>query len=157
VKDESERAPTEKERWRRLMMAAVDGEISAEDRATLDRALARDPGLRREWNAFERLKEVTSAMTPGRPPPEIWDTYWEDVYRRIERGLGWILVSVSAIVLAVWGAWTWVGELLADSTLPPVIRWSVLALAAGLAILFVSVVRERWFLYRDDPYKDVVR
>lgn len=155
--DERERAPNEKERWRRLMMAAVDGEISAEDRESLERALARDPGLRREWNAFTRLKEVTRTMTPRRPPPEVWETYWEGVYRRTERGLGWILVSVSAIVLTVWGAWTWVGELLSDTTMPPLIRWSILALAAGLVILFISVLRERWFLSRGDPYKDVIR
>lgn len=155
--DEQQRAPTEKERWRRLMMAAVDDEISDEDRATLERALDADAALREEWDTFRRLKEVTSRMTPGRPPPEVWDTYWEGVYRRVERGLGWILVSIGAIVLTVWGAWTWVGDLLADSSLPLLVRWSVLALAAGLAILFVSVVRERWFVFRDDPYKDVVR
>ncbi len=157
MKDESERAPTEKERWRRLMMAAVDGEISDNDRATLEHALAGDAGLRRELRSFERLREVTSTMTPRRPPPEVWDTYWQGVYRRLERGLAWILVSVGAIVLTVWGVWTWVSELLADTTLPVFVRWSVLVLAAGLAILFVSVVRERWFLQRDDPYKDVVR
>jgi anti-sigma factor RsiW len=150
-------APHRNDRVRRLMMAAVDNEILAEDRAELDAALAADAGLRNEWEAFTRLKEVTGAMTMREPPPETWDGYWEGVYRRCERGLGWILASIGAIVVATWGTWEWVRELMADTGTPLFIRWSVLAMSAGLVILFVSVARERWFVRKSDPYKDVVR
>ena len=145
------------DRVRQLMMAAVDNEITAEERTELDTALAKDAALRDEWEAFRRLRQVTDTMTVRRPPPETWDSYWEGVYRRFERGLGWILASVGAIVIATWGTWEWVSELMADVQTPLLVRWSVLAMCAGLVILFVSVVRERWFLSRSDPYKDVVR
>lgn len=145
------------ERVRHLMMAAVDEEISGEERAELDRAMASDSGLRDEMEAFQRLKEVTDTMTPRRPSGETWDRYWEDVYRRIERGVGWVLISLAVIVLGTWGAWQFVHELLVDRSAPAFIRWSVLALVAGLVILFVSVLRERLFMQRSDPYKDIVR
>ena len=41
--------------------------------------------------------------------------------------------------------------------MPGYVRWGLLALIAGFVILFVSVVRERLFTRKDDPYKDVVR
>ncbi len=145
------------DRLHRLMMAAVDDEISAPDRAELDAALADDVTLRDEWEAFRRLREVTGSMTTREAPPDVWDSYWEGVYRRFERGIGWILASVGAIVVATWGSWMWIREFMSDTQIPPFIRWSVLALSAGLVILFVSVARERWFVRKSDPYKEVVR
>ena len=142
---DSHAQPVEADRFRRLMMAAVDGEISAADRRELAEALERDPALRREWDTFAKLKEVTETMTPKRPPEEVWDGYWDGVYRRLERGIGWVLTSIGAIVLLTWGAWTWVGDLLRDESMPPVVRWATLALVAGL------VVR------KTDPYKDILR
>lgn len=147
----------DRDRWRRLMMAAVDREISGEDRERLEKALQGDPDLRAEWRGFQRLKQVTDDMKMKKPPEEIWDRYWDDVYRRLERWIGWILASVGAVVLVVWGLWTWLGGVMADSSLPALVRWSILALAAGLAVLLVSVIRERLFLHRGESYKDVIR
>lgn len=150
-------ASSPRERARQLMMAAVDDEITQEERDELEAALAGDATLRDEWDAFMRLREVTGGMRVRRPPPEVWESYWEGVYRRVERGLGWILASVGAIVIAAWGTWEWVSELMADVETPILVRWSVLAMCTGLVILFVSVVRERWFLSKSDPYRDVAR
>lgn len=152
-----ERRPSAEERVRHLMMAALDEEISKEERAELGRAIDSDNDLRDELEAFQRLKEVTNTMTPRRPSGETWDTYWEDVYRRIERGIGWVLVSLAVIVLGIWASWQFVHELLVDTSAPAFVRWSVLALVAGLVILFVSVLRERLFMQRSDPYKDIIR
>ena len=153
---EMERARDE-ERVRHLMMAEVDEEISGDERVELEAALEVDPGLRNELDAFRRLKEVTDTMSPIKLPGERWDSYWEDVYRRLERGIGWVLVSVGTIVLGTWALWNVVRSLIEDTALPAYIRWSILALLAGFVILFVSVLRERIFMGKGDPYKDVVR
>ena len=149
--------PPGDERVRHLMMAEVDREISGEGRLELESALEENPDLRDEFETFQRLKEVTETMTPLKPPEETWDSYWEHVYRRLERGIGWVLVSLGTIIVATWALWTAVQELIRDTTIPGYIRWSMLALLAGLIILFVSVVRERLFMRKEDPYKDVVR
>jgi hypothetical protein len=149
--------PPEKERLRHLLMAEVDREISSEERAELALALERDDGLRTELETFQRLKEVTDTMSPKLAPGETWDMYFEDVYRRLERGIGWVLISLGSIILGTWGLWNVVRGLIEDTSAPAYIRWSILALIAGLVVLFVSVLRERLFVERDDPYKDVVR
>ncbi len=154
---ESKVSPPSDERLRYLLMAAVDQEISGEGRRELELALQGNPDLREELATFHRLKEVTDTMTPLKPPEETWDTYWEHVYRRLERGIGWVLVSLGTITAGTWALWTAVGQLIRDMTMPAYVRWGLLALIAGFVILFVSVVRERLFVQKKDPYKDVVR
>lgn len=150
-------SPPGDERVRHLMMAELDQEISGEGRLELASALEENPGLRDELETYQRLKEVTDTMTPLKPPEETWDSYWERVYRRLERGIGWVLLSLGTILVGTWALWIAVQELIRDTTIPAYIRWGMLALLAGLVILFVSVVRERLFMQKKDPYKDVIR
>ena len=150
--------PTGQERAQALMMAALDGEIAPGERQELDALLAAHPDLSAEWHRFTRLKEVTSGMSLSKPPEEIWDRYWHSTYRRAERGLAWVLLSAGALVL--FGYWLWhaVGALFEDSTGPPLLRAAIVAVGVGLAILAVSVVREKIFISRRDPYqKEVIR
>ncbi len=149
--------PPGDDRVRQLMMAEVDREISGEGRAELESALQNNPDLRDELRTYHRLKEVTDTMSPLKPPEETWDSYWEHVYRRLERGIGWVLISLGAITVGTWTLWMAVSELIRDTTMPVYVRWGMLVLIAGLVVLFVSVVRERLFMQKKDPYKDVVR
>ena len=154
---ERKRNPPGDDRVRQLMMAEVDREISGEGRVELESALENNPDLRDELRTYQRLKEVTDTMSPLKPPEETWDSYWEHVYRRLERGIGWVLVSLGAITVGTWALWMAVSELIRDTTMPVYVRWGMLVLIAGLVVLFVSVVRERLFMQKKDPYKDVVR
>lgn len=147
----------ELDRARRLMMGALDDELAPGEREELDRLLASDAELAREWERLRRTREVTESMRMRQPPIEVWDGYWDGIYNRIERGLGWILVSAGAIVLLGWGTWRVVEALLADLSVPVPIKLAVLAVALGAVVLFVSVVRERWLLRDKDPYRSVLR
>ncbi len=147
-----------RERAQQLMMAALDGEISPEERAELEGLLAGAPDLAAEWQRFVRLKEVTAGMSLRQPPQEVWDRYWESTYRRAERGIAWILISAGATVLAAFWLWQAASALFQDTSTPFAVRVAVGALSVGLAILLVSVVREKLFTSRRDPYqKEVVR
>jgi hypothetical protein len=139
------------------MMAALDGEITAAERCELERGLEADAEARLDWERVSRVKEVTGAMRFREPPAEVWDRYWTSVYNRFERGIGWILVSVGAIVLLCYGAWAWVQALLADTGLPLFLKLAITALAFGLIVLAVSVAREKLFTWRRDPYKEIER
>lgn len=140
------------------MMAALDGEISAAERAELDTLLARHADLAAEWRRFTRLKEVTAGMSLRQPPEEIWDRYWDSTYRRVERGIAWILVSAGASVLAAYWIWHAVQAFLDDTTAPLGLRLAIAAVAIGLFVLALSVVREKVFTARRDPYqKEVIR
>lgn len=145
------------DRVRQRMMAALDGELSRQQRAELERELASDPGLRAEWERMSKVKEATHSMSYRQPPEETWDHYFESVYNRMERGLGWILVSFGALVLTGYGLWEFVHRLLVDTSVPAAIKIALFALLFGGAILLVSVIRERLFVGRTDPYREIKR
>jgi len=145
------------ERARHLMMAALDDEQSAEERTELDGLLASDAALSAEWQRLSKVKEVTAAMTYREPPEEVWSDYWVSVYNRAERGLGWVLFCASCLVLIGYGIWKSVGALLADSSIPWFLKLAIFGAALGGAILAFSVFREKFFVRKKDPYKEIQR
>ena len=96
-------------------------------------------------------------MMYNKPPEEVWDRYWTTVYNRVERGIGWILISIGAVVVTTYGAWKWIEAIWGESELPLFVRLAILTLAAGLLVLAISVVREKLFTYKRDPYKEIER
>jgi len=139
------------------MMAALDDELSGEERQEWEALLAGNDELRREWNRLNRVKEVTDTMAYRKPPEEVWERYWGSVYNQAERGTAWMLVSVGALVLIGYGLWEFVHELFADTSAPPFIKYAVFSLMLGGAILLFSVIREKLFTRGRDPYKEVQR
>lgn len=150
-------SPGPEERARHLMMAALDGEISPEDRAELDRILERDETLREEWEKMGRVKDLTSGLAFREPPEEVWEGYWRSVYNRLERGIAWILVTLGVVVLSTWGIWKWLQVLFEDRSIPIWVKIALLAVAAGLLLLLLSTVREKYFTWRRDPYREIER
>ncbi len=140
-----------------LMMAALDGELDDAGRAELESRLAADDELRAEYERLEHVKELTMMSKVQEPPQEQWDTYWQSVYRRLERGVGWILVSLGALVLASWGLWQGITSLLADTGVPSPVKLAIFAVGVGSLVLVFSVFREKLFTYRHDPFKEVER
>ena len=148
----------DRERAQALMMAALDGEISAADQQALDALLAEHADLADEWRRFRRLREVTMDMTLRKPPEEVWDRYWLSTYRRAERGIAWVLISAGAAVLGGFWLWHAVESFLGADDLPLFLRLAIGALAIGGFLLAVSVIREKVFMARRDPYqKEVIR
>lgn len=147
----------EMDRIRGLMMAALDGECSAADRQVLEQALEKNPELQREWRDLQRVKEVTNMISVRKPPDEVWASYWTQVYTRNERKVAWVLVSLGAIVLLSWGLWQGILQFLGDPDLPGFIKLGAAFLAIGLVTLLVSVAREKLFVNKHDPYKDIER
>ncbi|MEW6412331.1 MAG: zf-HC2 domain-containing protein [Candidatus Zixiibacteriota bacterium] len=142
---------------RELLAGYVDGELSDEQRVAFEQALLTDPELRAELEEFRKLKEVTSMVRYADLPPEVWDSYWQDLYRKLERGVGWILFSLGAIVLLSFGLFQFFSQLYIDPEVPIWIKIGVTALAVGSVILLVSFVRERLFAYKRDRYREINR
>ncbi len=150
--------PRDRERAQALMMAAVDGEISPPDRRDLDQFIAEQPELAAEWQRFVRLREVTAGMSLRTPPEETWDRYWASTYRRTERAIAWLLLSAGLAVLAGYWLWHAVEALLADTGTPVALRGAVVAVGLGVVILVISVIREKLFTARRDPYqREIIR
>lgn len=91
------------------------------------------------------------------PPVEVWDKYWLGIYSRLERGIAWILISIGATVIMIFGGFKAVESVIQDPTIAWFFKAAILMLIAGGAILFVSVLRERIFLRKTDKYKEIIR
>jgi hypothetical protein len=138
-------------------MAYLDRELSAEESVAIERKIAADPQYQKCYNQLQKLKEVTGAMKFKILPDMYWDEYWRQVYNRLERGISWILISLGAIIVLTFGLWTAVGQLLADQTINPILKFGILVLILGGVVLFVSILREKLMVRRVDKYKEVER
>ena len=90
-------------------------------------------------------------------PDLAWEDYWQGLYNRLERGFSWILISIGAIILAGYAIVNLVNALYNDTSMPILIKFGLFALLIGLATLLISVIRERWFMGKNDPYKEIKR
>ena len=142
---------------RELLAGYVDGELPEADRLAFENELKVNAELRAELEEFVKLKEITGIMTYADLPDEVWENYWQSLYKKLERGFGWIFFSLGAIALLVYGLFEFLSELYINPTIPLIIKISITILLIGVIILLVSFSRERLFAYKRDRYKEVKR
>ena len=76
-----------------LLAGYQDGELDSEQLAMVQAHLAECTDCREELTRLDKVKEVTGKVKFNDLPLEVWEGYWHNLYRRIERGLGWITTS----------------------------------------------------------------
>lgn len=143
------------DRIRQLLAGYVDNELTTDERAEFERELAVNSELQKEMKDFNRLKAVTSQMKYADLPDEVWEAYWQSVYRKVERGIGWVLTSVGVIILLVFGVFEAFSKLYTEPDAPWWLKVGLTAAAIGLIILLVSLIRERLFAYKRERYSEV--
>ena len=143
--------------YKDLLMGYLDDELSDEQRNRFEKHLAGCPECAAELEEFRKLKAITDEVTLVEPEDRIWQDYWNGIYNRIERSVGWVIFSVAAILLVIYGGFKLIEEIVTDSTLGMLLKLGLLALIVGLAILFVSVFRERMYFWSKDRYRNVRR
>jgi predicted anti-sigma-YlaC factor YlaD len=140
-----------------LMMAYLDNELDDERRRAFEEHLASCPVCAKELGEFRQLKQMTDTLAFVEPEDRVWDQYWGSLYNRIERGVGWILASVAAVVLLLYGGFQLIETIIDNPAVGVLMKIGLLALLGGLAILFVSVLRERVYFWSRDRYRDIRR
>ena len=90
-------------------------------------------------------------------PDEMWDAHWGQLYNRLERGAGYVLAGLGAILLLSYGAYQLCREWLGQPGIPIVVRLGCGLVVLGLIVLTVSTVREKLLTHRYDPYKEIKR
>ncbi len=143
--------------YKDLMMAYLDNELDEQQKCVFERHLASCPDCAREMEEFARLKQMTDDVEFIEPEDRLWQRYWHGVYNRIERGVGWVIFSLAAILLVIYGGFAAIEKVIEDPGVSVLLKVGLLALLVGLAVLFVSVVRERIYFWSKDRYKDVRR
>ena len=145
------------EDYKDLMMGYLDEELSAEQIRRFEEHLTECKQCTAQLQEFRQLKAITDQMTLIEPEDRLWQQYWDGIYNRVERSIGWIIFSVAAILLTIYGGFKAIEDLITDPTVGLLLKIAMLALLVGLAILFVSVLRERIFFWSKDRYRNVRR
>lgn len=145
------------EHLREMLAGYVDDELSDEQKKAFEKELANNAELRAELDKFTKLKEVTGMVQYADLPLAVWESYWSSLYRKLERGVGWILFSVGAVILLLFGLYVGLRGLYIDPNVSLWVKIGVTGVGAGLVFLLVSFVRERLFAYRRERYREVMR
>jgi len=81
--------------------------------------------------------------------------YWTSVYNRLERGIGWILFSIGAIILLFFGGYKLVEGIIQDASVPLILKIGILSVLGGLVVLLVSLLREQLFVRKRERYREI--
>jgi len=143
------------EEIRSYFMAYLDGEIEHQKKLEIEKHLSECESCRKEYQSFAKLKEVTDKMKLADLSDQLWAGYWKGIYRRIERGAGWIFLSIGAIILLSLGVYQFFKEFFTDPNISLIVKVGVSTLSLGIIILLVSIIRERLFLFKTERYREV--
>jgi predicted anti-sigma-YlaC factor YlaD len=140
-----------------LLMGYLDSELTETEILRMEQHLKECSDCASELEEFRKLKEVTNSMHILVPDDKYWEDYWSHIYNRLERKVGWILTSIGVIVLASYGLYKLVADMLFHHGMPLMVGIGVLAFIVGICTLAISVLRERIFLAKSDKYERIKR
>ena len=145
------------EEYKELLMGYLDDELTNEQKQKLNEHLSRCSQCATELEEFKKIKTITDQVTLLEPEDRLWQDYWTGIYNRIERNLGWILLSIAGILILISGGFKLIEELIQDPAIGITLKIGLLLLIIAMAVLFVSILRERLYFWKSDRYKDVRR
>ncbi len=138
-----------------FLSGLVDGELDIGQKEIAEDHIVSCDNCREEYSRLLKLKEVTSDMKHYDLPDRLMAGYWQGIYRRTERGFGWIFLSIGAILLITFAAWQLLNGFFLDPTVPVFFKAGLGFLLSGLIILLISIIRERLFSKKHDRYDEV--
>ena len=136
-----------------LLSGYLDGELTQRDRQRVDLHLANCARYRTRLRELSALRASVGRLRLDMDPKdrERWRKVMDNAFERTASGIGWVLVVGAVFVLVGYAGYEF---LLADVE-PPMVKWAVGALYLGLAVLLLSVLRQRLKARKTDKYKDV--
>jgi predicted anti-sigma-YlaC factor YlaD len=142
---------------KKLISSYHEDHCSEDQKKMIEEHVEQCAECRRELEEMGRFEEVMQKMELKQPPKEMWQVYWTSIYNRLERRIGWILLSIGAIIMLFFGGYKAIEGVIEDPTVPIVVKVGILAALGGLVILLVSVGRERIFVRKRERYKEVIK
>jgi len=145
------------DKYRIMLSGYIDNELTPEEKLEFEQHLKDCRECQKELEAFHKLREVTGAMKYADIPEYVWENYWTGLYRRLERGFGWIFLSIGIIILLAIGVYHLFQGFFLDPGQSILLKVGIGCGAVGFIVLLVSVIRERIFACRRDRYDEVQR
>ncbi|MCD6595660.1 zf-HC2 domain-containing protein [bacterium] len=140
-----------------LLAGFLDDELTPQQRKAVEEHIAQCENCSFELDEMRKIRDVLHKMSVPDMPDTFWRTYWRGIYNRIERGFGWILISIGAIILGTYGAYILIADFFFDPTISILVRIGIAVSILGTIVLLVSLIRERIFALKHERYKEVER
>ncbi len=138
-----------------LISSYHDKELDEEKKKQIEEHLKECSECRREFEEMGKFEEVMNKMELKKPPREVWQIYWASIYNRLERRIGWILLSIGAMILIFFGGYKMVEGIIQDPSTSLLLKVGILTLMAGVVVLLFSLIREQFFVRKRERYKEV--
>ena len=145
------------EEARILLMGYIDSELQPAEVRRIEDHLAVCVPCRREEQGFRKLEEMTEEMLSEELPTLDIDAAWETIYRRLERSVGWLLLSAGLILLLGYTGWNMLDEFFLNPEVPLIVRLGAGGGLSGVIVLLVSIGREVLTKHRSERYREVKR
>lgn len=138
-----------------LISSYHDGELDYREKQIVEEHLKQCAECRREYEEMGRFEEVMGKMQLKKPRKEMWEVYWSMIYNRLERRIGWILLSIGGMILLFFGGYKAVEGIIQDPSTPILLKVGILTVLGGVVVLLVSLLREQIFVHKRERYKEV--
>ena len=131
------------------LMRFLDGEVTPEERAMVERHLETSSELRREVAIFRSMKEELRDLSFD---AHSGDSVWDRIRSRITMPVGWVLTGSGVVAWIGYGIWTF---LRAPAGI--FVKLATGGVAIGILVLLAHVIWDRYKEYGTDPYRNVHR
>jgi predicted anti-sigma-YlaC factor YlaD len=138
-----------------LISSYLDGELHSKDKQVVDEHLKQCAECRKEFEEMGKFEEVMKKMQFKKPQKEVWEVYWSTIYNRLERRIGWILLSIGGMILLFFGGYKAVEGIIQDPSISFLLKIGILTVLGGVVVLLVSLLREQIFVHKRERYKEV--
>jgi len=138
-----------------LISSYFDSELDEEQKKLVNEHIRQCSECRKEFEEMGKFEEVMGKMELKQPSKEVWKVYWSSVYNRLERSIGWIFLSIGAMILLFFGGYKIVEGIIQDADTPLFLKIGILAFMAGIIVLLVSLAREQLFVRKRERYKEI--
>ncbi|MCD6131953.1 MAG: hypothetical protein J7J61_07620 [Candidatus Hydrothermae bacterium] len=145
----------DREQCEKLIQKSMDMELTPEEKKYLKECLS-NPELKQEFEIYNKIVEILNMTKYETPEDKIWNNYWSKIYNRLERQIGWILTSISGIILLFYFL-VLIFKNILTSNIAVWLKMVIILFLLGISILLVSIIRERLYIMKKERYKDIKR
>ena len=135
-----------------LLMGLMDQELTPEETMDVGDHLRRCASCREEYEHLREISGKMEAISFREPQDEILRQLWKSPFSRFTRNAGLLMVCGGLAALFLYAVYQFATQ--AELDVPALATATVWV---GVAILFLSVLRERLATYKHDPYREVKR
>lgn len=134
-----------------LLSGYIDGELTQQQRQLVNLHCDGCETCRVELARLKELRERIGNASLSEVGEDKWRETMDDSTVQITRGIGWLIFIIGLLAIAGIGLFTFIFT----NEMPVWTKLIMVGIYGGLALLLISVLRQRLIERKTDKYKDV--